>query len=126
MGGFGNHLARPLFREVDTTQLGEAEAVKLMEDALRVCYYRDKNSINKFQIGKVTAEGVSISEPYSLSTDWNFQSSGTPRSSPLDRGEPDLRPRPGRYAYIRNPRSRIFRPVLLKCMRHSFTATFGK
>ena len=49
-----------------------------MEDALRVCYYRDKNSINKFQIGKVTAEGVSISEPYSLSTDWNFQSFRNP------------------------------------------------
>jgi 20S proteasome subunit beta 7 len=76
--GFGNHLARPLFREVDTTQLWEAEAIKLMEDALRVCYYRDKNSINKFQIGKVTAEGVSISEPYSLSTDWNFQSFQNP------------------------------------------------
>ena len=76
--GFGNHLARPLFREADTTQLGEAEAVKLMEDALQVCYYRDKNSINKFQIGKVTAEGVSISEPYSLSTDWNFQSFRNP------------------------------------------------
>ena len=76
--GFGNHLARPLFREVDTTQLDEAEAVKLMEDALRVCYYRDKNSINKFQIGKVTAEGVSISEPYSLSTEWNFRSFQNP------------------------------------------------
>jgi hypothetical protein len=26
-----------------------------------VCYYRDKNSINKFQLAKVTAEGVTIS-----------------------------------------------------------------
>lgn len=27
----------------------------------QVCYYRDKNSINKFQLAKVTAEGVTIS-----------------------------------------------------------------
>lgn len=29
--------------------------------ALQVCYYRDKNSINKFQLAKVTQEGVTIS-----------------------------------------------------------------
>ena len=29
--------------------------------AVQVCYYRDKNSINKFQLAKVTAEGVTIS-----------------------------------------------------------------
>ena len=67
------HLARPLFREVDTTQLEEAEAVKLMEDALRVCYYRDKNSINKFILGKVTAEGTTVSEPFTLDTNWNYK-----------------------------------------------------
>ena len=71
--GFGAHLARPLFREVDTTQLEEAEAVKLMEDALRVCYYRDKNSINKFILGKVTAEGTTVSEPFTLDTNWNYK-----------------------------------------------------
>jgi hypothetical protein len=27
----------------------------------QVCYYRDKNSINKFTIAKVSAEGVTIS-----------------------------------------------------------------
>lgn len=27
----------------------------------QVCYYRDKNSINKFQLAKVTAEGVTVS-----------------------------------------------------------------
>ena len=28
---------------------------------VQVCYYRDKNSINKFQMAKVSAEGVTIS-----------------------------------------------------------------
>lgn len=31
----------------------EEAAVELMYDALRVCYYRDKQSINKFTLAKV-------------------------------------------------------------------------
>jgi 20S proteasome alpha/beta subunit len=55
--GFANHLARPLFRERQSDDMSEADAVKLMHDALRVCYYRDKQSMNKFQIGKVRVQG---------------------------------------------------------------------
>lgn len=51
--GFANHLARPLFRERQSDDMSEAAAVELMYDALRVCYYRDKQSINKFQLAKV-------------------------------------------------------------------------
>ena len=39
---------------------------------------RDKNSINKFQLGKVTAEGVSISEPFAVKTEWNLQAFQNP------------------------------------------------
>lgn len=38
--GFANHLARPLFRERQRDDMSEEEAVALMHDALRVCYYR--------------------------------------------------------------------------------------
>lgn len=34
--GFGNYLARPLFRERHSPDMSEAEATKLMHDALRV------------------------------------------------------------------------------------------
>jgi 20S proteasome alpha/beta subunit len=51
--GFANHLARPLFRERQDDNMSEEAAVELMYDALRVCYYRDKQSINKFQLAKV-------------------------------------------------------------------------
>ncbi|KAK9804889.1 hypothetical protein WJX72_010345 [[Myrmecia] bisecta] len=71
--GFGNMLARPLFRERHHPDMSEAEATKLLHDALRVCYYRDKNSINKFQMAKATAEGVTISEPFSLETNWEYK-----------------------------------------------------
>jgi len=70
--GFGAHLARPLFREKQYDDMPEAEAKELLEDALRVCYYRDKNSINKFQLAKITDSGCTISEPYALATDWHF------------------------------------------------------
>ena len=40
---------------------------------LQVCYYRDKNSINKFQVAKVTSEGVDICEPFALETNWDFK-----------------------------------------------------
>jgi hypothetical protein len=39
----------------------------------QVCYYRDKQSINKFQIATVTAKGVEISEPFALETKWDYQ-----------------------------------------------------
>jgi 20S proteasome subunit beta 7 len=71
--GFGNHLAMPLFRERHSPDMSEGEATALMHDALRVCYYRDKNSINKFQTASVTSTGVKISEPFSLETNWSFK-----------------------------------------------------
>lgn len=79
--GFGQHLARPLFREVDTTTLSKAEAEELMHKALKVCYYRDKQSINKFQLATVTDAGVEIGEPFSLQTDWEFKRFVNPAAS---------------------------------------------
>ena len=40
----------------------------------QVCYYRDKQSINKFQVAKVTtAGGVTISEPFALDMKWDYK-----------------------------------------------------
>jgi 20S proteasome subunit beta 7 len=71
--GFANHLARPLFRERQSDDMSEEAAAQLMYDALRVCYYRDKQSINKFQLAKVTKDGVSISEPFALDVKWDYK-----------------------------------------------------
>jgi 20S proteasome subunit beta 7 len=40
---------------------------------LLVLYYRDKTSINKFQVAKVTKDGSSVSEPFSLETKWDYK-----------------------------------------------------
>mmetsp|Transcript_43419 Transcript_43419/g.52531 ORF Transcript_43419/g.52531 Transcript_43419/m.52531 type:complete len:284 (-) Transcript_43419:526-1377(-) len=81
--GFGAHLARPLFRERQYDDMPEAEAKELLEDALRVCYYRDKNSINKFQLSKITADGCTISEPYALPTDWHYKAFVNPQQAAI-------------------------------------------
>ncbi len=38
-----------------------------------MCYYRDKQSINKFRIIKATAAGVTLTEPFALETNWHYK-----------------------------------------------------
>lgn len=79
--GFGNHLARPIMRDRHRPDMSEEEATTLLHDCLRVCYYRDKQSINKFQIAKVTKEGVTISEPFALETQWGYKAFANPTAN---------------------------------------------
>lgn len=77
--GFAAMLARPLFRERHDPNMSEAEALELLHESLRVCYYRDKISINKFQVAKVTAAGgISISEPFALDVKWDHRQFAEP------------------------------------------------
>lgn len=46
----------------------------------QVCYYRDKQTTNKFQIAKVTKDGASVSEPFAIQTKWDYRV--TPLSHP--------------------------------------------
>ncbi len=51
----------------------------VLPQCLRVCYYRDKQSINKFQIAKVDkAAGVSISDPFALDMQWGHKQFAEP------------------------------------------------
>jgi len=70
--GFGNHLAIPILRAEWREDMTFEEAVKLVEKCLLVLLYRDRSSINKFQIAKITTEGSTIYPPYSLKTYWGF------------------------------------------------------
>ncbi|KMZ61717.1 Proteasome subunit beta type [Zostera marina] len=70
--GFGNHLAVPILRKEWREDLTFEEAVKILEKCLTVLLYRDRSSINKFQIAKITEEGATIYPPYSLKTFWEF------------------------------------------------------
>mmetsp|Transcript_18024 Transcript_18024/g.30808 ORF Transcript_18024/g.30808 Transcript_18024/m.30808 type:complete len:286 (-) Transcript_18024:337-1194(-) len=71
--GFANALARPLLREKQRDDMSEEEALALVHEALRVCYYRDKQSINKFTVATATASGVKVSEPFALDMRWDYK-----------------------------------------------------
>jgi len=73
--GYGAHIAQPLLRkavEGRETTLTEEEATKIMETCLRVLFYRDARSLNKFQIATITANGAVISDARSVDTVWGF------------------------------------------------------
>jgi len=73
--GFGAHLAQPLLRrhvEGREHELTEEEATKIIEESMKVLFYRDARSLNKFQIATATAAGVKILESRSVETVWGF------------------------------------------------------
>jgi 20S proteasome subunit beta 7 len=72
--GYGAYLARPILREAysKNSQMSENEARKVLEDCMRVLYYRDARTINKLQLAKITAAGAVISSPYALDTEWTW------------------------------------------------------
>lgn len=71
--GFGAHLALPLLRkhwELKKGRISMDEARNILEESMRVLFYRDARTINKMQLAVVTKNGVTISEPYALKTVW--------------------------------------------------------
>ncbi|KAI8588417.1 nucleophile aminohydrolase [Geranomyces variabilis] len=73
--GYGAYIAQPILRKAvegreDT--LTEEEAEKVLNDCMRVLFYRDARSLNKIQRATVNASGITITEPYFLDTEWAF------------------------------------------------------
>lgn len=69
--GFGAYLGMPLIRERWHADMDEGEARALLEDCIRVCYYRDCKAFNKVILSKATSDGTLISEePYEIQVDW--------------------------------------------------------
>jgi len=73
--GYGAYIARPLLRKAWRPDLTKKEAQKILEDSMRVLFYRDARSLNRIQIGTVSQEGWTISEPFSLETNWEYAAS---------------------------------------------------
>ena len=82
--GFGAHLALPLMRkaleETPSHLMEEGAARALLEDCLRVLFYRDCRALNRVQLAKATADGVLISPPYELETNWDSASFVLPKA----------------------------------------------
>jgi len=73
--GYGAHIAQPFLRksvEGREDTLTEEEALKIVENSMRVLFYRDAHSVNKYQVATITNTGVNISESKQLETSWSF------------------------------------------------------
>mmetsp|Transcript_21434 Transcript_21434/g.30822 ORF Transcript_21434/g.30822 Transcript_21434/m.30822 type:complete len:244 (-) Transcript_21434:113-844(-) len=77
--GFGSYLAIPLLREKYRADMQEGEARALLEDCMRILFYRDCRASNRIQIAKVDAAGdILISDPYELDTQWDSEAFRAP------------------------------------------------
>jgi 20S proteasome alpha/beta subunit len=59
--GFGSYLAIPIMRKKWRPDMEEGEARELLEECLRILFYRDCRALNKIRIAKATAEGCVVS-----------------------------------------------------------------
>jgi 20S proteasome subunit beta 7 len=69
--GFGSYLALPLMREKWHPQLTEGEARALLEDCMKVLFYRDCRASSRIQLAKCAGGQVLVSDPYQLETNWD-------------------------------------------------------
>lgn len=65
--GFGAHLAVPILRrrfpeEMPIEEITREEAVSALKDCLKVLFYRDARSIDKYSIAVITKEGIDLKE----------------------------------------------------------------
>ncbi|XP_077284810.1 proteasome subunit beta type-4 [Arctopsyche grandis] len=72
--GFGEYLARPLFREYfdHGKVLTEDTARELIKKCMEVLYYRDARSYNRYEISVITKDGAKIEGPFSMGGDWSI------------------------------------------------------
>ena len=71
--GFGLHIAIPLMRNAIEAKgtLTKDEAVHLLEECLKVLFYRDARSLNKYEIATITEQGVDVKSDLRLDTNWD-------------------------------------------------------
>jgi len=76
--GFGAHLAQPLLRKVApdeqaAAKLTKAQAVEAVKESMKVLFYRDARSLDKFSIAVVSREGIDLKEDERLEKQsWAF------------------------------------------------------
>lgn len=72
--GFGAYIALPIMRDAceKNPNMSEADAKALIERCMRILFYRDARSFNKYEITVITKDGVRIEPPTSATTDWSI------------------------------------------------------
>lgn len=77
--GYGLHIGLPLLRNAYREDITVEEARKVIVDILKVLFYRDCRTIDKYQIATVTKNGAVVEDAKRLETEWSFKAfvSGT-------------------------------------------------
>jgi len=70
--GYGAYIAQPLLRKGYRSDLSLEEARQLLLKCMEVLYYRDARTYNRLQIATVNRDGVFVSDPFELPTDWSL------------------------------------------------------
>ncbi|EEB09342.1 20S proteasome component beta 7 [Schizosaccharomyces japonicus yFS275] len=74
--GFAAHLGMPLLRKVTEDDkwksLTKEQARAVIDDCMRVLFYRDAGSLNKFSVATITAEGIEFLTNQKVSSNWAF------------------------------------------------------
>ncbi|GFN98038.1 proteasome subunit beta [Plakobranchus ocellatus] len=70
--GFGAYLALPIIRDAmeKNPTMTQEEAVSLIDRCMKLLYYRDARSLNKYQIAIITKAGVDLRGPIKADTNW--------------------------------------------------------
>ncbi|KAG8349129.1 putative Proteasome subunit [Trypanosoma vivax] len=73
--GYGAHIALPLLRQAleKPGGLSRGEALEVLRNCLRVLFYRECRTINKFQIADATNNVVVLGEPFEVETNWEYE-----------------------------------------------------
>ncbi|KAG9391196.1 Proteasome, subunit alpha/beta [Carpediemonas membranifera] len=72
--GYGAYMALPIIRKKWRADMDQQAALGLLEECLKVLFFRDARSTANVQLAKVTADGVQITEPYRIDQEayWEF------------------------------------------------------
>lgn len=72
--GYGAYIAQPLLREAmeKNPDMSEADAIRTIDSCLKVLFYRDARSLNRYEIAVVTKDGARIEGPKVSDTNWDI------------------------------------------------------
>ncbi|KAL4900612.1 hypothetical protein BDW74DRAFT_161806 [Aspergillus multicolor] len=79
--GFGAHLAIPILRrlfpeERPIEEISKEEAVSALKDCLKVLWYRDARSMDKYSLALITQDGIEVHEDQQIEAqNWAFAES---------------------------------------------------
>jgi len=76
--GFGAHLAIPILRkiapnEASVANITKEQAIETIKTCLKVLFYRDARSLNKYSLAVISEEGVNLTHGIELENQsWKF------------------------------------------------------